>query len=313
MSITTPGERVEAPACVPPRFDLLSVAEVDDRADGHWGLGFHHEQITCEEIQSRALKCVEPTEKVTDETLSYPESDPFTVIAPFKCATSRMTLARAWELADERLKRAEGRAVEKAFWSGRDSLGNLIRQSLGGNPDVVDLTPVDGAVDVSSGLMMLESWAGEMMPCGPIIHAQRGLGVYLAERGLTESSGQLMYSKGTGSRISLGGGYQATGPGVVPVDPEDPLGPPVAAVDGETWMFVTGSIKVIRGPVFHTPEAGDLAGAVDRLVNDVEVFSERNYGFEYDCGVAAVRVRLNSCCGCSGGGAGGDDVDGGGP
>lgn len=394
MSITTPGERVDAPACVPLRYGLLSVAEVDDRADGHWGLGFHHEQLTCEDIESRVMTCPPDNEpKDTDSDLDFPESDPLTLIAPFKCATGRMTLARAWELADQRLERGEARAIEKAFWTGLDTAGNPIRQTLGGSSDVVDLTPVAGAVDITGGLAMLESWAGEFMPCGPIIHAQRGIGVYLAERNLTEAQGQVLYSKGTGSRVSLGGGYQATGaqgpvPGgtfsttvddamtafvllddcvegvfvdwgdglgpvaeVCPVDPADPIvhvyaaddtyeitvtGPggfsvgPVtvttgtdesqdvegtgtpAVTAGESWMFVTGSIKILRGPKFNTPEPGDLAGAVDRLVNDITVFAERNYAFEYECGVAAVRVRLNTCCGCSDSGGGGD-VDGGTP
>lgn len=314
MSITTPGERVDAPACVPTRFGLLSVAEIEDRdTDEHWGLGFYHEQLTCEDVQSRVVKCTEPTPKVTDESLSYPTSDPFTLIAPFKCATGQMTLERAWDLAEQRLARSESSSLEKAFWSGRDSLGNQITQSLGGSPDVVDLTPLSGAVDITSGLGMLNSWAGENMPCGPIIHTQRGIGDYLAERNLIESSGEVLYTR-TGSRVSLGGGYLASGPGVLPDDPDvDPLGLPVAAVDGEAWMFVTGSVKLLRGPVFFTPDRDDVGAAVDRLVNDIIVFAERNYGFEYECGVGAVRVRLFSCCGCSGGCSDSGGVDGGTP
>lgn len=375
MSIITPGERIDAPACVPTRFGLLSVAEKDDRdTDKHWGAGFHHEELTCEEGETRKVECVFDPEKDLESSLSYPTSDPFTVVAPFKCATSKMTLAEAWNHAEKRLDRTEDRSVERTFWSGLDSQGNTISQTLGnGGPE--DLTPLAGAVKIGDGVSLLEEWAGENLPCGPIIHARRGIGTYFAERGLVAANGEVLSMIGTGTRVALGGAYQNTGPlGVVPggtfyttvldamtacvllddcvdgifvdwgdgngpvaescpVDPLDAIchtydaddtyqitvtGPggfhvgPVtvttstddsqdvegtgtpAVADGEAWLFVTGPVKVVRGPKFFTPDRDDTEAAVDRLMNDVTVFAERNYGFQYECGIAAIRVLSRS-------------------
>lgn len=282
-----PGEQVQSPACVPARYGLLSVAEVEDRADGHWLQGFHHEQVSCDDIDSRVLECPpDNEEKDTESGLEFPESDPFTLIAPFKCAVpGGMPLSRAWDLAEQRLDQAENRALERLFWTGRDRLGNVVRGTLGGDT-AEDITPAAGAVSLTDGFALLESWAGENMSCAPILHASRGLGVYLAERNLVEASGNgsILYSKGTGSRIAIGGGYRVTGPDGV------------AAPAGEGWLFVTGAIRVLRGPKFFTPNRGDDAGAVDRLINDITVFAERNYGVERECGLAAIRVSLKSCC-----------------
>lgn len=286
MSITSPGVEVGSPKCVAPRFGLFSVAEIEDVAHGHWEAGFYHEQLPCDDIQSVSVQCVvSDVVKDTEGGVSYPESDVFALVAPNKCSTGGAEdFARAFDLAGERLARGEMRGVERAFWTGVDSQGLPLRQTLGGNPDVVDLTPISGAVSITDGFAMLESWAGENMPCSPVLHAGRGLGVYLAERSLTDRDGDVLVSVGTGSRVSIGGGYLVSGPNGVAADP------------GEAWLFISGAIKILRSPIFYTPERGNFAGAIARSTNDVTVFAERMYGIETDCGMAAIRVNLKSCC-----------------
>jgi hypothetical protein len=61
-------------------------------------------------------------------------------------------------------------------------------------------------------------------------------------------------------------------------------------------MYVTGSIKVLRAPVFYTPDRNENSAAVDRQVNNITVFAERTYAIQQDCIVGAVRVLLQSCC-----------------
>lgn len=392
------GVLVAPPSCVPAKYGLLSVAEVEDRPDGHWQGGIEYELETCDDLFVMTPRCnqtIPDLEKdVEGGTVGSDNfADPFTMVAAYKCGTGGRPLSEAWKHAEIRLDRGEGRTLERAFWTGKDKGGNAIRQSLGANPDAVDLTPGAGAVNVVAGVAILESWAGENYPCSPIIHAQRGLGVYLGQSGTVagDSNGELRVT-GTGSRVVVGGGYLASGGGrldspaptatpnggggtlasdtyeyvvtatsatgetlpspvvsatVVATGPgatgsvdlawaavEDATGyniygrqngslgligttagltftdtgavapaaaPPTedttdTAPTGEGWLYVTGSIKVLRGPTFFTPERGNDGGAVDRTVNDIVVFAERTYAIQQDCIVGAVRVLLQGCC-----------------
>lgn len=297
MAWNTPGVEVTGPNCVRSRYGLLSVAETEEVPDGHWESGFHHIQVSCEDIETRVVNCPQDTtpKDTEDAGLDFPVGDAFTLIAPFKCSTGGLRLSEAWDYAEERLNRAEDRSLEQVFWTGRDALDNRVRGALGSaiiGPDddddeteeVVDLTPAAGAVSITDGLALLEQWAGENMACQPVIHAARGIATYLAERHLIGPEGEMMRALGTGSRVAVGGGYSTTGPDHT------------AADAGEAWLWVSGSIKVRRAPVFFTPTRTEEAAAVDRIINNVTVFAERNYGFTRECGLAAIKVNLKSCC-----------------
>lgn len=284
------GVLVAPPSCVPSKYGLLSVAEVEDRPDGHWMAGIEYELETCEDLFVLTPKCNQLTQDLdpkdaTGGNVSFDNfADPFTMVAAYECGTVGRALSEAWEHAEIRLDRGENRTIERTFWTGKDRKGNAIRQSLGENSNVVDLTPVAGALSISDGLATLESWAGDEYPCQPILHAQRGLAVYMGQSNVIRHDNDEMRVVGTGSRVVVGGGYTASGPmGNVPAP-------------GESWLFVTGSIKVNRGPKFFTPDRGEDAAAVDRVVNDVTVFAERTYAIQQDCIVGAVRVILQSCC-----------------
>lgn len=281
-----PGILVDGPTCVPAPFGLFSVAEVEDVDNGHWVDGNFHEQLDCGDLLTVTDFCEPHTKADAAGEVSFPESDGFTVIAGYKCSTVGETLQVAWDRAKERMDQGEQRSVERVFWTGLDgsAVPAQVSPGLGQNADVVDLTPLAGAVSITDGLALLESWAGENMSCSPVIHANRGLGVYFAERNLVDAdqNNGVLRSTGTGSRIVIGGGYLVNGPSGD------------APASGEGWIYITGSIKVRRGPVFYTPDRGDDAGAMDRTINDVEVFAERFYSFSIECGVAAIRVNLCS-------------------
>lgn len=287
MGIISPGVRIDGPECAPARYGLLSVAEVEDVSDGHWQGGYYHELESCDDLPVQTVACASPDEEKPSEGsgLSFPEGDAFIAIAPFRCSTGGLPLSEAWAHAQARLDQGEARTLERTFWTGVDRLGNPIRETLGVDPSLAeDITPGADPVNITDGMAMLESWAGENQPCAPIIHAQRGIATYLAERGLVERDGDVLRAIGTGSRVAVGGGYTLSGPaGDLPED-------------GGGWMFITGSVKIRRGPVFFTPDQDDVAAATDRIVNDITVFAERSYGFSLGCGIAAVRVHLQSRC-----------------
>lgn len=270
------GVLVDPPGCTPPRFGLLSVAEVEDRTDGHWELGVNYDLMSCEDLITVEVCPVLPEDKTPSATgWNNATSSPFALVAGYKCSTGgRTRLSEAWDYAGKRLDRGEGRSLERRFWT----------VDLAGATDVVDLTPEGGAVAITDGLAMLESALGDCSPCNPIIHASRGMGTYLAERHLIGAEGNVMTALGTGSQVAVGGGYPLTGP----------AGDEPAA--GEAWIFGTGSVKILRGSTFFTPDRSDTAASVDRAINDQMVFAERFYAALLDCCKFAVRVNLKSCC-----------------
>lgn len=283
------GVQVTGPTCVPTRYGLLSVAEIEDRVGGHWegSEGLEYDLETCEDLFATTACGVNPSgvKDPAGGTVSTEQSGAFALVAGYRCSTGGRPANEAWDHADARLNRGELRALERTFWTGLSVEGNEIPQSLGSNADAVDLTTVPGTPEnLTAGLAILEAWAGDVYPCSPIIHANRGLGVLLAERNLTERDGGILISSGTGSRVVIGGGYLATGP--LGDEPED----------GSSWMYITGSIKVLRGPVFHNPEPGAVAASIDRSINSQIVFSERTYAFVQDCIIGAVLVDNATLC-----------------
>lgn len=294
MGITGTGDGgvlVAPPACVPAKFGLLSVAEIEDREEGHWEAGVEYELETCEDLFVLTPKCNQTIPDLDEKdpaggNVSFNNfADPFTMVSSYRCGAVGRPLKEAWEHAEIRLDRGENRTIERTFWTGKDRKGNVIRQSLGESDLVTDLTPVAGALSISDGIAALESWAGDEYPCQPIIHAPRGLAVYMGQSNLIHSEdGETMLVRGTGSRVVVGGGYVSTGP------------ESNAPAAGEGWLFITGSIKVLRGPKFFTPGKGEDAQAVDRLINNITVFGERTYAIQQDCIIGAVRVLLQSCC-----------------
>lgn len=284
------GLLVSGPAFRAARFGLLAVADVELVRDGHWQSGIEHDVESCDDLF--ALQPCPPADIPAKDPGTGPVgtefADPFWLVAGYKCSVGGRPVEEAWDFAQRRLDRGEGRSLERTFWTGRDRDNNPVRQSLAGNPDTVDLTPVAGAVQITDGVAMLESFLGDCYPGSGVIHASRGLGTYLGERNLLVRDGDVMRATGTDTAVVIGGGYPITGPaGVVPAA-------------GEAWLFATGGIKVLRGEAFFTPPRGDLAGSIDRTINDQVVYAERPYATLLDCCIAAVRVVLGSCCDCKG-------------
>jgi len=288
-----PGIEISPPQCAPTRFGLLTVAEVEE-PEAHWEVeGAYYQAESCDTITSQVIECQDdfdehPVKATNGSGLSYPHSDPFLIVAPHTCSTFGQSLEESYRFAERRLEQAEDRAVEAVFWSGVDSQGNPVRGTIGAsNP--VDLTPASGAVNLTDALAVLESWAGDNSACAPVLHMNRGLGNYLAERNLVQAySGVGLVTRANLSRIVLGSGY---GTEALPGFP---------AEDGTAWVFVTGAVKAIRSPVFFASAQDDPAAAIVRATNDVVVFGERSYALAVGpCGVAGIKVQTRSAwCDC---------------
>lgn len=288
------GERGEGPACVPTRFGLRSVADVSVDGTAGWTKGLEWDELACgydPGIVSGQCPTLPEQRKTAVRGYGTNYADAFAVYAGWECSTGGLTLSEAWDNAEELLERNWWRTLERAFWLGVDQDDNPIRTTLASS-EVTDLTPFDGALEISSGVAKLESFAGDCFDCEPIIHANRGIGTYLQERGLLLREDGMQTLAATGTRVALGGGYPISGPS--PTESGESGAEELA--DGEAWLYVTGSVKITHSNTFFTPPKNDLAGAVDREVNDITIFAERFAAFQLGCCVGAVRVNLTGCC-----------------
>lgn len=279
------GTRVDGPECRPSRFGLKSAANVTEKSGDEWARGLEWDQLECgydPGIVSGQCPALPEQLKLSSRGFDTPYADAFAVYAGWECSAITAQ-ADAWDNAEELMLRNWWRTLERTLWVGIDQDGNTVRSSLS---DYEDLTPGGGALDIVSGVAALESFAGDCNDCEPLIHANRGLATYMAGRNLVERDGSQMRMIGTGSLFVPGAGYLADAPGGG------------AAVDaGEAWMVVSGGINITHGNTFFTPERDDLAGSVNRSINDITVYAERMAAFQVSCCIGAVRVTLDSCCG----------------
>lgn len=281
-AIAGPGIEIDGPRCEPMRFTLLDIAEVAE-PEIHWETGFHHQQQSCDTITSRLLECVgdfdEHVPKITDGSgLSWPVGDPVTLIAPYTCSTFGQTLQDSYDFAEARLDQAEAREVERIFWSGTDSDGNGVRQTLGGSAGLLD--DLGTASSIVGGVALLEEFMGGATACNATIHAPRVLAPYFDRDDLTVTYQDGVRRSNTLSRVVFGGGYARD------------LPPNFVAAPGEAYIAISGGVKILRSPTFFASAQDDPAAAIDRAVNDVTVYAERTYGFAMGCGVAVVKVPL---------------------
>jgi len=283
--IGSPGSGVEidGPKCGSIRFGLLDIAEVEDGPD-HFELGFHHRELACSGITSTVVSCIpefgdHPAKDTDGSGLTWPFSNTFALIAPWECSTFGIPIDESYRLAEARLDRGEDREVERVFWTGIDSAGNAVTETIG-NASPVELNPA-GAVDLTTAIGLLEEWAGAENPCLPTLHMPRVLAAALDERNLATTYSDGVRRRSTLNPVVLGSGYTRDLPGF-------PVGP------GEAYIAITGGVKILKGVTFFAATEDDPASIVNREVNDQVVFAEKTFGFALSgCAVAVAKVTIS--------------------
>lgn len=162
----------------------------------------------------------------------------------------------------------ESVAVERALMQQR-----FIAGSWGAAP--TDLTPAGGAVKPEIGLAILEGHASWNYAGVPTIHVPRSIGAIILGRTAVDVQGNVFVSK-QGSKLASGGGYEQPNQG--------PSGAAPAA--GEKWMYASGEVAVVRGPLEPKME-------MNRDTNELFSLVERFYIMAVDCYTAAVRVTVS--------------------
>lgn len=291
MAIAPRGFFVKTPTCDgPPKYSLLSSVSPLSTTDLHWAAsGIEWEDFLCgEELEAFIDECLPVTgfTKPAERNTQFCAADPFVAVGSYECPPVGRPAGEAFEIARKRLLVWESHQVEETLWTGAISNGTgTINPSFAFGNDECDIFPVDinpaGALDPVAALFAIEEALGDVVACGGTIHVPFGLLTYLARFNLLVLENGVYYTP-TGNMVIGGHGYPGSGPANIP------------AVAGETWIFATGPIILVRSNVNMVPDV--IKEAVNRSINNVTVRAERFYAVGFSCTVLAIRVRICAAC-----------------
>lgn len=288
-----PPARVDATIPTPYEYGLFSVARILETVDAHQNEGVYATPYTCEPATGYVRNCDDEATatKALGRNVNDPTAaSPYTLYGYFECASIGYDLTEAQQMARQNLLLGEERGAENELWSA--DLGSVTSLSGGLNGDNSTVENVGGAsaVSVVAGVAALEDWLGENYGGVGILHMPRGLAISLSKARIIDfMAGSKRLTTILGTRVAAGGGYDGTGP------VGDAARNPGA---GNAWIFASGDVVLRRSAPFDTPPGSQTAAILDRDLNDLTALSERIYSNWIDgCGIAAVRVTIDSC-GC---------------
>ena len=265
--MATPLHLVEAPASVPYRYGLFSVAQprttelTEGGADPHWRNGITWVSQSCGPVRVTQEPCVDDADPTLDpdERCDIAEFEPFTVYAFNDDSIPGFTLEQHQSHAVQRLLHAEQHAVERVLW---DRLSDA----------------ADGCADLSGvpsyvGLATAEQALADLYRGMGVLHMNRATATVLCD--YLYADGQVMRTK-LGTPVVVGGGFDTPG-----------------------TIYATGPVVIYRGEV-DTRQA-----AINRGVNKVSYVAQRDYVIGWDCGVECFTIsECNICLPETPGGAG---------
>lgn len=329
------GEVVQHQRC----GGLLSVVQGPyTPTDVHWQGGLEFDDSLCAHVNTTLNGCdlaitgTPPVKNAGDCGEFFRSVDPFTIYAQYKCSTGGVDPLDGFEIARQRLIFNEHKGVEKTFWTGVTPAGNIEPSLAFGDPGSgilpFDITPAGGAVDIVTAVGMMEAAMTSCIPGQGVLHANVGIGAYLAQNRLITSTplciggpasdtagtiknyaapddkklGQMiqpadrspdLYPQGVGALYTPLGNQWALGSGYPTSGPNNIPAPP-----GEVWIFGTGPVIAWRSEIFMTPPE-PLPSGINRQNNDQEYFAERTWALGWSCCSYAIRAKISAClCGC---------------
>jgi hypothetical protein len=239
---------VEAPAAVPLRYGIFSVAEPRLTTDDHWRLGVQWETQACSPAKITTGPCIDESVEplVGDDFCAILQYEPFTVYAFDDMEIPGHTLADHQAHAIARLINGEQYAVEAQLWSQITTAPLVVTTDLSGAPSGVVLGYIEQ--------MLANNYFGE-----GVIHMDRITATHFWEF-IDVSGGRLQTRLGT--PIIVGGGYGSM------------TDPPA----NEFYIYGTGPVVVYRG------EIDTRQSAIKKETNQVSYIAQRDYVLGYDCG-----------------------------
>lgn len=256
---------IEAPTVAPAAGGLYAVANVMEGEPHVGASGFQYLSENCGVASSlddpACLTAEARAEKTFGETVVVASTDPFAVYKGVQCVDLHDDDS-GW--AQRGLELTEHIAVET----------QVMEELLAG---ATDITPTPGtAVPVRLGIALLEGIAAANYGGVPVLHMARSTAtIGLSEEALTFGLDYTITTK-QGALVANGGGYETN---------LSPAG--VAAPEGQAWMYVTGAVTVVRGPVIT-----NRVLAVGEGLNLQQALAERLVAVSAECIKYAVLVEL---------------------
>jgi hypothetical protein len=260
---------IEAPAVAPAAGGLYAVANVME-GDVHIGAsGFHYLSENCGVASGiddpACITAAERAAKTFDETDVIASTDPFAVYKGVSCVDLHDDDT---DWARRGLELTEHIAVEEGV------MGQLLAGAT-------DITPTPGtAIPVRHGIALLEGIAAANYGGVPVLHMARSTATIGFSERVLEHDLNFMVTTMQGALVANGGGYELN---------LSPAGAEAAA--GEAWIYVTGAVTVVRGPVTAIRVIPGT-GAEGGHLNNQLALAERLVAVSAECIKYAVLVEL---------------------
>lgn len=262
---------VPAPAILPWRFGLTSVANIIDETDDHARNGIWYKSPPCvgtvEEFEDDCDSDLVPPKTPTDTGGdAFIQGCMFTLYSALSCKTTNLEAMAAEVLAV--FEADEQRAVENSVWT-----------RVLATPAATALNGVGTEFTIVGGIAALESAMAECYGGRATFHMDRGVAAYGARDHQFHTEGSAKFSE-LGSSVAFYGGSPNTSPAGVP------------AAAGFAWMYATSTLTLRRFPIDVLPNDVNQRIQYDPLTNEPFVLAERTYVPSVECCVFAVLVEL---------------------
>lgn len=275
--VVIPRATVPPPtAATPHLYGLLTVAAVQENADGRELTGVEYESVCSPRVDPYPAACrpgdETPRTKDPHPTTAVTNGTPFAVYAADSCLLGRDERTARQQLRD-RLRLGEETAVESAIETGDvANFPNLVSAEVIGT----------AAVDLLDAFGLLEQALSARFGTSGVIHAPMWLAPRAHHMTLWRPAGQRAQTV-LGSSVAFGAGYTGQPPAayVADEDVED---------DGELWLYATGPVTVRRSQLIEP--GGWTEGGFDRRQNLGFLLTERIYVVDWPCAAVAVRVDM---------------------
>lgn len=175
-------------------------------------------------------------------------------------------------------------AAETALWTGSAGAAPALNDAATPSAITGQANTTGGAVDMVTGLAVLEAYLADHYAARGIIHAPRAAAPYLAllHQVCSDPANDNVLATRLGTKFAFGGGYDGTGPGAA-------IPPPPAAGIRYFWIYATGQVAYLRSEIDTPASFGE---ALDRATNQVvALLAEQQWLVAVDTVAVAVLVK----------------------
>ena len=227
----------------------------------------------------------EPSDKAGNVDVTTRAATPFTAYARFDCSTVGYTTEEFARIGTAALTQSESWQIENAIWTGLAddtpvvyphlSASSIILDAEGYTLQLATSIPVTGAVDVATGLGLVEQSLADCHNGVGVIHVPVKALPTLDAHGLVRDRNGVLKTL-NGNIVAVGAGYPGTSP--TGVDPGV----------GASWIYATGPMFLYRSQIRVIPYRESL----NRSNNTVEMLAERTYVVGWDCCQSGVLIDI---------------------